>query len=52
VTAIRRSLAKYRRLYLAGIGYDGVGIPDCIHAAENTADLLIDALANPAASAA
>jgi protoporphyrinogen/coproporphyrinogen III oxidase len=52
VTAIRRSLARYSRLYLAGIGYDGVGIPDCIHAAENTADLLIDALANPAASAA
>ena len=52
VAAIRRNLAKYSRLYLAGIAYDGVGIPDCIHAAENTADLLIDALANPAASAA
>ena len=52
VAAIRRNLAKYSRLYLAGIAYDGVGIPDCIHAAENTADSLIDALANPAASAA
>ena len=52
VAAIRRNLAKYSRLYLAGIAYDGVGIPDCIHAAEKTADSLIDALANPAASAA
>jgi oxygen-dependent protoporphyrinogen oxidase len=52
VAAIRRNLAKYSRLYLAGIAYDGVGIPDCIHAAERTADSLIDALANPAASAA
>jgi oxygen-dependent protoporphyrinogen oxidase len=52
VAAIRRNLAKYSRLYLAGIAYDGVGIPDCIHAAETTADSLIDALANPAASAA
>ncbi len=39
-------------LYLTGIAYDGVGIPDCIHAAELTAESLIDALANPAASAA
>jgi protoporphyrinogen/coproporphyrinogen III oxidase len=52
VAAIRRNLAKYSRLYLAGIGYDGVGIPDCIHAAGDTADRLIDALAKPAASAA
>jgi oxygen-dependent protoporphyrinogen oxidase len=52
VATIRRHLAKYSRLYLAGIAYDGVGIPDCIHAAEKTADALVDALANPAASAA
>ena len=52
VASIRRNLAKYSRLYLAGIAYDGVGIPDCIHAAEMTADALLDALANPAASAA
>jgi protoporphyrinogen/coproporphyrinogen III oxidase len=37
---------------LTGIAYDGVGIPDCVHAAEQTADALLDALANPAASAA
>jgi protoporphyrinogen/coproporphyrinogen III oxidase len=52
VASIRRNLAKYSRLYLAGIAYDGVGIPDCIHAAEMTADALLDSLANPAASAA
>jgi oxygen-dependent protoporphyrinogen oxidase len=52
VAAIRRKLARHPRLYLAGIAYDGVGIPDCIHAAERTADTLLDALANPAASAA
>jgi protoporphyrinogen/coproporphyrinogen III oxidase len=52
VASIRRHLAKYSRLYLAGIAYDGVGIPDCVHAAEMTADSLLDSLANPAASAA
>jgi oxygen-dependent protoporphyrinogen oxidase len=52
VATIRRHLAKYSRLYLAGVAYDGVGIPDCVHAAEMTADSLMDALANPAASAA
>jgi protoporphyrinogen/coproporphyrinogen III oxidase len=52
VATIRRHLAKYSRLYLAGVAYDGVGIPDCIHAAEMTADSVLDALANPAASAA
>ena len=52
VANIRRHLAKYSRLYLAGVAYDGVGIPDCVHSAEMTADSLLDALANPAASAA
>src|SRR4029077_8545978 len=52
VEAIRRKLTRHPRLYLAGIAFDGVGIPDCIHAAEMTADTLLDALANPAASAA
>jgi oxygen-dependent protoporphyrinogen oxidase len=52
IAAIRLRLARYPRLYLAGIAYDGVGIPDCIHAAETTADALLEALANPAASAA
>jgi oxygen-dependent protoporphyrinogen oxidase len=52
VASIRRNLARYSQLYLAGVAFDGVGIPDCVHAAELTADTLIDALANPAASAA
>jgi oxygen-dependent protoporphyrinogen oxidase len=52
VANIRRHLAKHSRLYLVGVAYDGVRIPDCIHAAEMTADSLLDALANPAATAA
>ena len=52
VSAIRRHLSKHGGLYLTGIAYDGVGIPDCVHGAELTADTLLDALANPAASAA
>jgi oxygen-dependent protoporphyrinogen oxidase len=52
VAGIRRKLARHPRLYLTGIAFDGVGIPDCIHAAESTADALLDALINAAASAA
>jgi protoporphyrinogen/coproporphyrinogen III oxidase len=52
VEAIRRKLARHPRLYLTGIAYDGVGIPDCIHAAETTADALLEALAKSAANAA
>ncbi len=52
VANIRRHLAKHSGLYLAGVAYDGVGIPDCVRAAELTADSVVDALANPAASAA
>ncbi len=52
VAGIRRKLARHPRLYLTGIAFDGVGIPDCIHAAESTADALLDALVNAAASAA
>ncbi len=52
VAAIRRHLSKYAGLHLAGVAYDGVGIPDCIHAAESTADSLLDALAIAHASAA
>ena len=52
VEAIRRKLARHPRLFLAGIAFDGVGIPDCIHAAETTADAVLAALANPAIAAA
>jgi oxygen-dependent protoporphyrinogen oxidase len=52
VATIRRNLTRHPRLYLAGIAFDGVGIPDCIHAAELTADALLDSLASLAVSAA
>lgn len=52
VEAIRRKLAKHSGLYLTGVAFDGVGIPDCIHAAEETADTLVHSLTGAAASAA
>jgi oxygen-dependent protoporphyrinogen oxidase len=52
VEVIRRKLARHPRLFLTGIAFDGVGIPDCIHAAQTTADALLDSLANPATVAA
>jgi oxygen-dependent protoporphyrinogen oxidase len=52
VEAIRRKLARHPRLFLTGIAFDGVGIPDCIHAAQATADSVLDTLANPAIAAA
>ncbi len=52
VEAIRRKLARHPGLFLTGIAFDGVGIPDCIHAAETTADAVLDALANPKTAAA
>ncbi len=52
VEAIKRQAARHPRLILAGIGYEGVGIPDCAHAAERAADATLLALADPAAPAA
>ena len=52
VDAIRRKLARHPRLFLTGIAFDGVGIPDCIHAAESTAEAVVDSLANAATAAA
>ena len=52
VAAIRQHAARHSRLFLAGIGYDGVGIPDCIRAAQSTADATLASLADPAAPAA
>ncbi|MDR3635139.1 MAG: protoporphyrinogen oxidase [Isosphaeraceae bacterium] len=52
VAAIRLHAARHSRLLLAGIGYDGVGIPDCIRAAQATADATLVTLADPAAPAA
>jgi protoporphyrinogen/coproporphyrinogen III oxidase len=52
VESIRRKLTRYPRLFLTGIAFDGVGIPDCIHAAETTADAVLDSLADAANIAA
>ncbi len=52
VEAIRRKLVRYPRLFLTGIAFDGVGIPDCIRAAETTAQNVLDTLSNPASTAA
>jgi oxygen-dependent protoporphyrinogen oxidase len=52
VAAIRRKLVRHPRLFLTGIAFDGVGIPDCIHAAELTAQSVVDSLSNPAVAAA
>ena len=52
VAGIRQQAARHRGLFLTGIGYDGVGIPDCIRAAQATADATLASLADPAAPAA
>jgi oxygen-dependent protoporphyrinogen oxidase len=52
VAAIRRKLARHSLLFLTGIAFDGLGIPDCVRAAQATADAVINALANPATAAA
>jgi len=52
VAAIRRKLGRHPRLFLTGIAFDGVGIPDCIRAAQATADAVIETLANAAIAAA
>lgn len=52
VAAIRQQASRHSRLFLGGIGYDGVGIPDCIRAAHATADATLAALADPATPAA
>lgn len=52
VEAIRRKLTRHPLLFLTGIAFDGVGIPDCIHAAEQTAEAVVRSLANPATAAA
>jgi oxygen-dependent protoporphyrinogen oxidase len=52
VEAIRRLALRQPRLILAGNAFDGVGIPDAVHAAESAADAALAALAEPAAPAA
>lgn len=52
VAAIRQRLSKHPRLFLAGIAFDGVGIPDCIRVAEATAERVVAEFENPAATVA
>jgi len=44
VAEIKKSAALHPGFYLTGSPYHGVGIPDCIHQAEQTANKLIDYL--------
>ncbi len=48
VEQIERQTAAYPGLALAGNAYRGVGIPDCIHSAEQAVDWLINSVAGPA----
>lgn len=52
VESIRRKARVHPNLFLTGVAYDGVGIPDCIRAAEATADAVLDRLADPGSIAA
>jgi oxygen-dependent protoporphyrinogen oxidase len=52
VAAIRQQLARHSRLLLTGNALDGVGIPDCVRAAQAAADATLLALADPAKPAA
>lgn len=52
VEAIRRQAARHPNLFLAGVAFDGVGIPDCVRAAESTAGAVMASLANPGSIAA
>jgi len=52
VAAIRLKMARHPRLILAGNAFEGVGIPDCIRSAQDAADTVLSALADPATPAA
>lgn len=52
VEAIQRQAARHPNLFLTGIAFGGVGLPDCVRAAESTADAVLSALANPGSIAA
>lgn len=44
VAAIRKKAAEYPGLDLAGNGFEGVGIPDCIAAGEQAAQRMVDTM--------
>lgn len=52
VAAIRASIRAHEGLFITGNAFDGVGVPDCIRAARETADHVVDYLARKARSAA
>lgn len=52
VDAIRRQVARHPNLFLTGIAFDGVGIPDCVRAAEAAAEAVLASLAQPGSIAA
>ena len=52
VEAIRRRASALDRLILGGNAFDGVGIPDAVHAAEVAAEAAFAALVGPAKTAA
>ncbi len=47
VQRIRTLAAAQPGLFLTGNGYDGMGIPDCIHQARETATQMLDLIAQP-----
>lgn len=44
VAVMRKRLAEHKGLQLAGNGFEGVGVPDCVHAGERAAEELFSAL--------
>lgn len=52
VEAIRRQAARHPNLFLTGIAFDGVGVPDCVRAAEAAAEAVLASLAQPGSIAA
>lgn len=50
ITAIDATLARYPGLWLTGNGYRGMGLPECIHQAEATAERIIASLTRDVAA--
>jgi protoporphyrinogen/coproporphyrinogen III oxidase len=45
IAEVNRRIAEYPGLYLAGSGYEGVGIPDCVRQARKVADAIVASVA-------
>jgi oxygen-dependent protoporphyrinogen oxidase len=52
VEAIRKRIERHPGLFLTGIAFDGVGIPDCIRGAQKTASDVLNSLFNSSVAAA